>query len=108
MPRRLRTDADLQAAFAAERFLLFKHSTRCPISAAAFAEYQRWSNAHPDVATGWIDVIEERALSSAVAQRTGLTHQSPQAILLSGGRPAWDASHGSITAASLVEALAQA
>ena len=108
MLRRLRTPTDLDSAFAAERFLLFKHSTRCPISAAAFAEYQRWSTAHPDVETGWIDVIEDRALSSAAAERTGVRHQSPQAILLALGRAGWNASHGAITAANLEGALARA
>jgi bacillithiol system protein YtxJ len=108
MPARLRTADELDAAFAAERFLVFKHSTRCPISAAAFAEYQRWSAAHPEAATGWIDVIQERALARAVADRTGIDHQSPQAILLERGAARWNASHGAITEASLSGAGAPA
>jgi bacillithiol system protein YtxJ len=101
MPARLRTSEELEAAFAAERYLLFKHSTICPISAAAFEEYERWSAAHPDAATGWIDVIQERPLARAVADRTGIRHESPQAILLARGEPRWNASHGAITEASL-------
>jgi bacillithiol system protein YtxJ len=101
MPTRLRTAAELDAAFAAERFLLFKHSTLCPISAAAFEEYERWSEDHPQAATGWIDVIQERALARTVAERTGIRHESPQAILLAHGRARWDASHGAITEESL-------
>ena len=104
MPRRLCTEPELEAAFALERFLLFKHSTICPTSATAFAEYQRWSAAHSEVPTGWIDVIAERPLAQAVAQRTGIRHESPQAILLRGGRPTWNASHGAITQASLKRA----
>lgn len=100
MPARLCTPPELEAAFAAERYLVFKHSTRCPISAAAFAEYQRWSAAHPEAATGWIDVLQERALSSTVAERTGIRHESPQAILLARGKARWDAAHA-ITFASL-------
>ena len=101
MPTRLRTEAELATAFAADRFLLFKHSTRCPISAAAFEEYARWSAAHPDAATGWIDVVQDRALASSVVERTGIRHESPQAILLARGKPRWNASHGAITEASL-------
>ena len=97
MPARLRTEAEIEAAFAAERYLLFKHSTRCGISADAFEEYARWSAAHPDAATGWIDVIQDRALSASVAERTGIRHESPQAILLARGKPSWNASHGAIT-----------
>jgi bacillithiol system protein YtxJ len=104
MPARLRTPAELEAAFAAERFLLFKHSTTCPISAAAFEEYERWSAAHPGTRTGWIDVVQERALARAVAERTGIRHESPQAILLERGQPRWNASHGAIDLASLAEA----
>jgi bacillithiol system protein YtxJ len=107
MPARLRTAAELDAAFAAERYLLFKHSTRCPISAEAFDEYQRWSAAHSDAATGWIDVIQDRSLSSAVAERTGIRHESPQAILLARGQPRWNTSHGGITAESLDRAVTQ-
>ena len=105
--QRLRNGAELEAAFAAERYLLFKHSTRCPISADAFEEYQRWSAEHPDAATGWIDVIQDRALASAVVERTGIRHESPQAILLARGKPRWNASHGAITEASLSGADAQ-
>ena len=107
VPTRLRTEAELEAAFAAERYLLFKHSTRCGISAAAFEEYARWSADHPDAATGWIDVIQDRAFARAVAERTGIPHESPQAILLACGKPRWNASHGAITEESLSGAGAQ-
>jgi bacillithiol system protein YtxJ len=105
MPDRLCTDDALAAALAAPRYLLFKHSTTCPISAAAFAQYRRFAEAHPDVATGWIDVIDDRPLARAVAERTGVRHESPQALLLDGGEVRWDASHGAITVASLEQAL---
>jgi bacillithiol system protein YtxJ len=103
---RITTAAELEAALAAERFLLFKHSTRCPVSADAFAEYRAFTAAHPEVASGWIDVIEERPLSRAVAERTGIRHESPQAILLEHGTPGWNASHAAIRQASLESALA--
>ena len=102
MPDRIRTQAELDAALTSERFLLFKHSTRCPISAAAFAEYRAWASAHPD---GWIDVIEERALSPEVARRTGVAHESPQAIVVRGGKAVWNESHGAITKEALEEGM---
>jgi bacillithiol system protein YtxJ len=105
---RLSSAAELDAAFAAERFLVFKHSTRCPISAAAFAEYRAFTAAHPEVASGWIDVVEDRALARDVAERTGIRHESPQAILLARGSPRWNASHGAIRVESLESAVAAA
>ena len=101
MPTRLRTEAELEAAFAAERYLLFKHSPTCPVSAAAFAEYEQWASAHPEFPTGWIEVVQQRPLARAVTERTGIRHESPQAILLAAGEPRWNASHSAITAASL-------
>jgi bacillithiol system protein YtxJ len=101
MVTRLRTEAELAAAFAAPRYLLFKHSPTCPISAAAFAEYERWAAEHPGLATGWIEVVKERPLARVVAERTGVRHESPQAILLVGGAAQWNASHGAITVGSL-------
>ena len=107
MPNRLRTEAELEAALAAPIYLLFKHSPTCPISAGAFREYESFAAEHPDVPTGWIQVVAERALARAVAERTGVRHESPQAILLAAGSAEWDASHGAITAASLAAATAR-
>lgn len=98
---RLTTSAELAAAVAAPRFLLFKHSTRCPISAAAFEEWQEWQRAHPEAATAWIDVIEQRELVRDFAARTRVKHESPQALLFVAGKVAWHASHGDITVESL-------
>jgi len=108
MPTRIRTEAELEAAFAAERYLLFKHSPTCPISAGAFAEYERWNAAHPEVPTGWIEVVRERPLARAVAERTGVRHESPQALLLASGKARWNASHSAITVESLRAALTAA
>lgn len=51
--------------------------------------------------TRWIDVVDQRPLSQGVARRTGVRHESPQALLFTGGRCVWHASHGAITVASL-------
>jgi len=46
-------------------------------------------------------VREDRPLSLAVAERTGVRHESPQVICLVGGRAVGQASHGDITATTL-------
>ena len=35
--------------------------------------------------TGWVDVIDSRPLSQEVERRTGVRHESPQALLLAEG-----------------------
>jgi bacillithiol system protein YtxJ len=104
-PRLVQLD-DLESALGARRFLLFKHSPTCHVSTAAWEEYERFTGAHPELATGWIQVVRERALSQAVAARTGIRHESPQAILFVERRPVWNASHMAISFATLQEALA--
>ena len=107
MTTRLRTADELEQAFAAPRFLLFKHSSTCPISCGAFEEYEAWLASAPAVPSAWLHVVEERPLARAVTERTGIHHESPQALLLVGGRCVWSASHGAITQESLAAALAR-
>jgi bacillithiol system protein YtxJ len=98
--RQLQDERELEQALLAERFLLFKHSRICPISAHAFEAYGEWA-AGAGVPTGWIEVREQRPLARRVADATGVRHESPQALLLSGGRAVWHASHGGISLEAL-------
>ncbi|MDX6692623.1 MAG: hypothetical protein QOF02_226 [Blastocatellia bacterium] len=73
--------------------ILFKHSTTCPISAAA---YQEMSGYGGEVSL--VVVQESRDLSRSIEQLTGVRHESPQAIILRDGKAVWSASHWSVTA----------
>jgi bacillithiol system protein YtxJ len=95
----------LDRALDADLFLLFKHSRRCPVSAWAFREYEAFLGERRDLQSGWIDVIENRALSDEVASRTQLPHASPQALVLRRGSVAWSATHGAITGEALAGAV---
>jgi len=83
---------------------LFKHSTRCPVSAHAHAEFARFAEEHPGIACREVLVVEQRPLSQYIAQQTGVLHQSPQALLFSGGKVAWHTSHYSISVDALQKA----
>jgi len=97
--------AALDRALTAPLFLVFKHSSRCNVSASAFAEYEAFAAARPDVPTAWIDVIAERPWSQRAAELSGVPHESPQAILVRDGRAAWHASHGAVTQRALESAV---
>jgi len=99
-------EAALDAAFEAPRYLLLKHSPTCPISGSVRMEVEAFAGDHPDLPTGMIDVLDGRALSQAVASRTGIQHESPQALLLENGAVVWHENHWRVTAARLEEALA--
>jgi len=100
-PCQLEDRAELERLLAAPRVLFFKHSLICPVSARGFREYRRFLEPREREPTVWIDVIGQRPLSQLLAERTGVAHESPQALLLEEGRVRWHASHGSITAESL-------
>lgn len=102
--RPVRDDVELERAFAAPWAVVFKHSTRCPVSSVAWREVARFREAHPASSVFVVHVVEQRALSNAIAARTGVRHESPQAIVLSNGVVQWAGSHEQVTLEAL-EAL---
>ena len=92
---------ELEGAFGEPWALVFKHSTRCPVSSRAWQEVAAFRKEHPEAVVYVVHVVEQRALSNAIASRTGVRHESPQAILLEEGRVTWHASHEGVD----VEAL---
>ena len=73
--------------------LVFKHSTTCPISAQAAREVAALATGLP---VYQVNVREQRDLSSWVASTYGVTHESPQLILVRGGRAVRAWSHGEV------------
>lgn len=107
---RLTSSDELNAAIEAsanKRVLIFKHSTRCPISARAFAELNSYLDGQPaeEVDYYLIYVVEDRSVSNEAAQKLGIQHESPQVMLLDNKVPVWNTSHSSITAASIRQNL---
>ena len=90
-----------------EPILIFKHSTRCPVSAAANSRMAAWERAVGDEAPPvyLVKVIESRELSNEIAVHLGVAHQSPQVILVRDGFALWNASHGGIGGLALDAAL---
>ncbi len=96
----------LDAAIAESRerpVLLFKHSRYCGVSCEALDELQSHieSRENAGVSYKMITVQTHRPVSDAAAQRLGIRHETPQAILLRDGRVVWNASHFRITATEL-------
>lgn len=89
--------AMLDEALESKRAILYKHSTRCPVSAVVINEVLRFAASHPDWSIYVLKVIERRALSDTVTERLGVPHASPQAFVIRQGRCVWHASHSGIT-----------
>ena len=85
---------------------LLKHSRTCPVSAAGRTEFEAFLAAHPGEDAALVVVQDHRPVSDHAAKALGVTHQTPQAILVVGGKAAWHASHDGISRESLEEARA--
>lgn len=88
--------------------VVFKHSLTCPVSSAALREFNRFLEGRPaddNVAYHLIEIQKHRDVSNEVASLSGVRHESPQALLFKSGKATWNASHWSITADALNQAV---
>ena len=97
----LESEDDLQKAIEKsleKKVVLFKHSTRCYISKMVLKNFEtEVSNSDIDVDYYFLDLIAHRDLSNKISADFGITHQSPQMIVLENGKVVKDASHQSIS-----------
>jgi bacillithiol system protein YtxJ len=80
--------------------LLFKHSITCPISTDASNQMS--------IVNGDVNIVivqSSREISNAIAQRTNIQHESPQAIIIKDRKPIFQASHYNITTESIEQNL---
>lgn len=86
---------------------IFKHSTRCPVSARAADEVDAFARTHAaaDATLARVLVVEQRPVSLWIAERLQTPHASPQAMLVSGGKVVWSATHFGVTADAMAAAL---
>lgn len=88
---------------------LFKHSTRCSISAMAKNNLERhWSTGDDLCNAYYLDLLQHRDVSNKIEEITGITHQSPQAIVLKGSDIIYDESHSAIDARRIETVLRKA
>lgn len=78
--------------------LIFKHSTTCPISSMAKHRVEgKWDFADGEIDAYYLDLLNYRSISNAIAKVFGVQHQSPQALLIQDGICTFDTSHLDIT-----------
>jgi bacillithiol system protein YtxJ len=77
---------------------VYKHSTTCPVSARAGREVE---SLETDLPIYWVNVREQRDLSNWVARAYGVTHESPQLILVREGKPQKVWNHGEVSRSSV-------
>jgi bacillithiol system protein YtxJ len=100
--REITTEAQWNEALEAsgdKPVLVLKHSTTCPVSAAALEEYEEYLKEQPaeDVDYVLVKVIESRPVSNQIAADLNVKHESPQIILVKDKAKYWATSHWSVT-----------
>lgn len=81
-----------------ERFLVFKHSTRCHISSTALKNFNMEMKSTDGITFYYLDLLNFREISNQIAKDTGIEHQSPQVLFIQGGKILYTATHHSIDA----------
>jgi len=83
---------------------IFKHSVVCGTSAFALRSMEKiFPEAGGSVDFYIVEVRTQRKLSDYIAQKMGVRHESPQIILIKGGKALWNASHSAIYPESVLE-----
>ena len=85
--------------------LIFKHSVSCGISAQIQFQLSAVSEQlGEEIDLHYLDLINHRPVSNAVAAHWSIPHQSPQVLLIKAGKVVYHASHFSIQAEQILKA----
>ena len=103
----LTTTSEFDALLEAPTALVYKHSTRCPISAMAYEQIGELNRVHPDAPIYMVDVHSGRDVSDYIAEKLGIAHHSPQVVLLRDGKAVWRAEHFDIKARAMARQLGE-
>ena len=86
--------------------VIFKHSTRCSISMMAKKKFELdWDTLPENMPVYFLDLLNHRDISNAIADVFQVHHQSPQLLLIKDGECIFESSHGEISAEEIAEQL---
>ncbi|HEX6914448.1 MAG TPA: bacillithiol system redox-active protein YtxJ [Chitinophagaceae bacterium] len=75
--------------------VIFKHSIRCGVSSMALSRLER-TYVPMNAEFYLLDIISYRGISNRIAALFGVTHESPQVLVISNGKCVYDESHSGI------------
>lgn len=89
--------------------VIFKHSTRCSVSAVAKYRLESdWSFDAAELDAYFLDLIMHRDVSNYISEAFGIYHESPQMLLIREGECVCDASHLDISVHEIRECFQSA
>lgn len=98
----IQTEQDYQNAIESSlenTVVIFKHSIRCMISKTILRNFEREISAKEnlgEIKFYYLDLINHRDISNKIAEELGVTHQSPQIIIIKDKKAIKNASHDNI------------
>ena len=81
---------------------IFKHSTTCSISKMALSRFER-EEAPDAIDFYYLDLLNFRNISNAIAEKFQVNHESPQVILIKNEACVYDESHYGIMMDEVIE-----
>lgn len=82
--------------------VIFKHSTTCSISKMALSRFER-DEAPISIDFNYLDLLNFRSISSEIAEKFQVHHESPQVLLIKNGECIYDESHYGIRMDEIIE-----
>ncbi len=101
------TLAEIKKISANQDVIIFKHSTRCPVSSMALSWFERsWNEEEmKGVTPFFLDLISYRSVSGKIAEVFNVQHESPQLLLIRNGVCTYHVSHSEISYKELKKEL---
>lgn len=88
--------------------VLFKHSTRCGISSSVLKRFeQQFGEIDDTVDFYFLDLLNFRNISNAIAEKFNVVHQSPQVVVVKNSELLAHGSHYDILGAGIENAIKQ-
>ena len=84
--------------------VIFKHSTRCSISNVAKNRLEK-AQTPGDIDFYYLDLLNYRPVSNAIAETFAVDHESPQLLLIKDGKCVYNESHMGIDMEELKDQL---
>lgn len=85
--------------------LIYKHSTRCNLSATIKYSLEKWDKTNQVLPIHYLDLISYRSVSDFIEQHFGIMHESPQIIIIHQGKVIYDEDHFRINGEDIEKAL---
>lgn len=105
MMKELQTSSDWKNVLEQSKetpLFVLKHSTACPVSTAAYREFDELVT---DIPKYFLKIQHHRPISAEIESNLGIRHESPQLFLLKDGKVLWQATHRAITKSKINKAL---